>query len=95
MLDEERQLRNFQAKLANGRVVPDEGAAAETIVIALKAVAEWLQHRGAANLGADSPNMHKLADSVEKLTHSNNNVIRARARETLLALSKKWPRRDD
>src|SRR5207247_2332274 len=47
MLDERRQLRNFQAKLADGRVVPDEAAAAEEVVIALKAVSEWHKHSAA------------------------------------------------
>jgi hypothetical protein len=90
MLDEERQLRNFQAKLADGRTVPDTGAAAEEVVIALKAVSEWHKHSAAVEaFGDDSPEMHKLHAAVEKLTHSRNNVVRTRAQETLLAVTKK------
>jgi hypothetical protein len=90
MLDEHRQLRNFQAKLSDGRVVPDEGAAAEEVVIALKAVSEWHKHSAAVQaIGSDNPEMQKLTHAVEKLTHSGNNVIRTRAQETLLALNKR------
>jgi hypothetical protein len=90
MLDEQRQLRNFQAKLTDGRVVPDEGAAAEEVVIALRAVSEWHKHSAAVQaVGPESPQMQKLTRAVEKLTHSQNNVVRTRAHETLLALKKK------
>jgi hypothetical protein len=90
MLDEQRQLRNFQAKLSDGRVVPDEGAAAEEVVIALRAVSEWHKHSAAVQaVGSDSPQMQKLTRAVEKLTHSRNNVVQTRAQETLLALQRK------
>jgi hypothetical protein len=85
MLDEQRQLRNFQARLNDGRIVPDEGAAAEEVVIALKAVSEW--HKAAPKSPGTA--VEKLTGAVEKLTHSRNNVVRTRAQETLLALANK------
>ncbi len=84
MLDEQRQLRNFQAKLSDGRVVPDEGAAAEEVVIALKAVSEW--NKAVPEKGSTA--REQLTRAVEKLSHSRNNVVRTRAQETLLALTK-------
>jgi hypothetical protein len=89
MLDERRQLRNFQAKLADGRVVPDEGAAAQEVVIALKAVSEWRKNSAAVqHMPPSSPEMKTLVRAVEKLTQSHNNVVRTRAQETRLALNK-------
>jgi len=87
MLDEQRQSRNFQAKLADGRVVPDEGAAAQEVVIALKAVGEWRKHTAAVQ--AAGAEMRTLTEAVEKLTRSRNNVVRTRAQETLLGLGEK------
>ena len=85
MLDEHRQLRNFQARLADGRMVPDEGAAAQEVVIALKAVMEWHKHKDAVQ-AVSAGDLRKLSRSVEKLTHSENNVVRTRARETMLTI---------
>jgi len=87
MLDEQRQLRNFQAKLADGRIVSDEGAAAQEVVIALKAVGEWRKHTAAVQ--AAGAEMRKLTEAVEKLTRSRNNVVRTRAQETMLGLGEK------
>jgi hypothetical protein len=41
MLDEQRQMRNFRAQLDDGRNVPDEAKARETVLSALRALAEW------------------------------------------------------
>jgi hypothetical protein len=87
MLDENRQLRNFQAKLADGRIVSDEGAAAQEVVIALRAVSEWHKHSDAVQ-AVGPAGLQKLAAAVQKLTHSGNNVIRTHAHETLLELNK-------
>jgi hypothetical protein len=41
MLDEKRQMRNFRAPLEDGRTVPDEAKARETLLSALRALADW------------------------------------------------------
>jgi pimeloyl-ACP methyl ester carboxylesterase len=41
MLDEKRQMRNFRAQLEDGRTVPDEAKARETVLIALRSLADW------------------------------------------------------
>ncbi len=88
MLDESRQMRNFRTRLADGRNVPDEAAAYQEVLIALKAVAEWRKNSTAVHaVGLDHPDMHKLRQAVEKLVQSPNNVVRIRAREVLLALN--------
>ncbi len=45
MLDEKRQMRNFRVQLDDGRTVADEAKARETVLIALRALAEWHQKR--------------------------------------------------
>jgi hypothetical protein len=87
MLDEARQTRNFRTRLAGGIDVPDQAGVQQEILLALKAFAEWHKHPEALKaVGADNPELKKVVDAVEKLTDSANNVVRARARETLLAL---------
>jgi len=90
MLDEGRQLRNFQVKLDSGKFIADEAAAQQEVLVALKAVAEWHNHEDAVQaVGQDNPQLQRLYSAVEKLKHSANNVIRTRARETYLSLGKK------
>jgi len=90
MLDEGRQLRNFQVKLDSGKFIADEAAAQQEVLVALKAVVEWHSHADAVKaVGQDNPQLQRLFSAVEKLKHSSNNVIRTRAQETYLSLGKK------
>ena len=90
MLDKDRQLRNFQVKLATGKTIADEAAAQQEVLIALKAVSEWHSHADAVKaVGAENPQLHKVYQAVEKLKQSSNNVVRTRAQETYLSLGKK------
>ena len=90
MLDEGRQLRNFQVKLKNGKIISDEAAAQQEVVIALKAVTEWHGHADAVKaVGSENPQLQKLYSAVEKLKHSSSNVIRTKAQETYLSLGRK------
>jgi hypothetical protein len=90
MLDETRQLRNFQTKLANGKIIADEAAAQQEVLIALKAVAEWHSHADAVKaVGSDNAELQKVYSAVEKLKSSSNNVVRTRAQETYLSLGKR------
>jgi hypothetical protein len=90
MLNESRQLRNFQTKLANGKIIADEAAAQQEVLIALKAVAEWHGHADAVKaVGPDNAELQKVYSAVEKLKSSSNNVVRTRAQETYLSLGKR------
>jgi hypothetical protein len=90
MLDEHRQMRNFQVKLATGKIISDEAAAQQEVVIALKAATEWHSHADAVKaVGLDNPQLQKLYNAVERLKHSSSNVVRTKAQETTLSLGKK------
>jgi hypothetical protein len=88
MLDEDRQMRNFRARLVDGRLVPDAEAARQEVIVALKAVVQWHQHPEAVRSAA-AADLEKLYAAVDKLTHSSNNVVRTRAQETQLAIGRK------
>lgn len=80
MLDEEQQLRNFRARLSDGREVPDEFAARTTVIGALRAVQEL--HRKQPTM-----DLSDLKRPIEKLTHSPAAPVSTEAKQTLLALS--------
>jgi hypothetical protein len=83
MLDEDRQMLNFRATLADGREVPDEGAARRTVLGALKALAEWQHHPDVVKaVGASDPGLLQVQQAVERLTHSSNLVVRTEAEKT-------------
>jgi hypothetical protein len=87
MLDEQRQLRNFRAKLQDGREVPDEVAARRTVLSALKAVRDWHKHADAVR-AADKAQRQLLSAAIDRLADSPNRVVSAEAQETRLALKK-------
>jgi len=77
-------------KLASGKIITDEAAAQQEVLVALKAVAEWHNHAKAVKaVGPDHPELQRLYQAVEKLKHSSSNVVRARAQETYLSLGQK------
>ncbi|HYT89982.1 MAG TPA: hypothetical protein VEL76_14850 [Gemmataceae bacterium] len=89
MLDEDRQMRNWRARLQDGREVPDEAAARRTVLAALKVFAEWHKHADAVKtVGADNPDLRKVYAAVEKLTHSPNQVVKMEATNVRLNLPK-------
>lgn len=81
MLDEHRQLQNFRTTLKDGHDVADEQAAHATVVSALKAVTELHEKKPSLDLST-------LAPVIEKLTHSDNLIVRNEAERTRLALGK-------
>jgi hypothetical protein len=87
MLDENRQMRNFRTQLPDGRDIPDQAAAYEEILIALKAVAEWRKNAPAGT--SNEVNIQPVVKCVVKLTNCSNNVVRTRAREVMLTLNQK------
>jgi hypothetical protein len=90
MLDEDRQMRNFRTRLKDGRDVANETRALNEIIVALNATALWHKHADVVEaVGSENPDLEKLYRAVDKLTRSSNNVVRARAQATLLALKKK------
>ena len=79
MLDEDQQLRNFRARLSDGREVPDQTAARLTVIDALRAVQELHRKRPQMDLSG-------LREPIEKLTHSPAAPVATEAKQTLLAL---------
>jgi hypothetical protein len=79
MLDEDRQMRNFRARLADGKDVPDEYAARQTVYNALHYFGEWQQHKDAVASAQANPELQRVYAAVDKLTHSKNDVLRKEA----------------
>jgi hypothetical protein len=90
MLDEDRQMKNFRARLQDGREVPDEAAARRTVLNALKAFADWHQHKRnpVGVVGKKSPGLQRVYAAIDKLRHSPNNVVQTEANNTWLSLGK-------
>jgi hypothetical protein len=80
MLDEQRQMRNFRAKLADGKEVADEVAARRTVLNALQAVMEWHKFKAAVEkVGKDNPELRKVYAAIERLLQSSNAVLKEEA----------------
>ena len=79
MLDEEQQLGNFRTRLRDGREVPDEAAARNTVLGALRAVQELRRKQPGMDLA-------RLREPIEKLTHSPAKLVVSVAKQTLQAL---------
>ena len=89
MLDEDRQMKNFRAKLQDGREVPDEAAARRTVLSALKAVLEWHKHKAAVQaVGPSDPGLQRVYAAIDKLAHSPNLVVKTEAENARLSLKK-------
>jgi hypothetical protein len=89
MLDEDRQMKNFRANLQDGREVPDETAARQTVLSALKAVLEWHKHKEAVQaVGPSDPGLQRVYAAIDKLTHSPNLVVKTEAENARLSLKK-------
>jgi hypothetical protein len=80
MLDEQKQQQNFRVKLKNGQEIPDLAEARATVESALKAIAELHRRRPEIDLSS-------LYPAVEKLTNSQNEVVRQEAKKTKIALN--------
>jgi hypothetical protein len=89
MLDEDQQMRNFQATLPGGQQVTDESAARRTVLNALNAVVLWHRHPDAVRaIGPDTPQLRKLYDAIDRLAQSPNLVVRTEAENTRKALGR-------
>jgi hypothetical protein len=87
MLDEQRQMANRPVKLKDGRVVPDEAAARQTVLAALKAVTEWHKHTDAVKqVGSDNPGLKRVYGGINRLTRSDNLVVRKEAESVRIQL---------
>ncbi|MBY0526807.1 MAG: hypothetical protein K2R98_25670 [Gemmataceae bacterium] len=80
MLDEDLQLANCRTKTKEGQEIADEQAAKSTVVNALKAIAELHRKRPDMDLS-------KLTPAIDKLTQSQNPVLKTEAERTRIALS--------
>ncbi len=90
MLDEERQLHNWRAKLADGREVADEGYAYQTVVVALKSLTRWHRHPDAVQSAEQNKptELKQVYQAVDRLTQSPNLVVRTEAEKTRQELKK-------
>ncbi|MCC6417636.1 MAG: hypothetical protein IT429_05245 [Gemmataceae bacterium] len=89
MLDEDQQMRNFRARLQDGREVPDETAARRTVLQALRAVAEWHRHPEALKaVGQDNIGLKQVHAAIAELTRSPNLVVKTEAANVQLSLRK-------
>lgn len=80
MLDEAQQLRNFRARLQDGRDVPDEAAARGTVLTALRAVAEWHRKQAQKDLSATvKEQLLPVYAAVDKLSESPIVELKAQA----------------
>lgn len=81
MLDEERQMRNFRVQLQDGKNVPDESAARTTMLVALRAIAEW--HRKQASGDREvSAELAKVYAAVDRLAQSPLISLKTEAEKT-------------
>jgi hypothetical protein len=89
MLDEQQQMRNFRAVLADGHQVADETAARKTVLSALKALTQWHQHPAAVrSAGPNNPALTEVYQAVDRLTQSPNLVVRTEAEKVRRELKK-------
>src|SRR5262249_50761182 len=89
MLDRPKQMKNFRAKLKDGRDVPNEAAARSAIISTLKAVVEWHQKLDVAkSLGADSERLQEVYAAIDRLADSPNLVLRTEAERTRKSLNR-------
>lgn len=79
MLDEEKQLNNCRVPGQDGREIVNEPAATGNITNALKAIVELHKKKPEMDLA-------KLKPAIEKLTQSNNPVLRNEAERARIAL---------
>jgi hypothetical protein len=79
MLDEDRQMRNFRARLADGKDIPDEYSARQTVYNALQYFGEWQQHKDAVASAQANPELQRVYSAIDKLTRSKNDVLRKEA----------------
>ncbi len=82
MLDEERQKRNFRAKLPDGRDVPELAEARLTVLSALKATAEWHEKQTDKSPKAVPAELREIYPVVDKLCESETKEIREQAEKT-------------
>lgn len=82
MLDEDLQAKTFQTRLKNGRTVADGTMVRSVLTGAMKSIAEWKTR---------DPNVDllPLLPALEKLSKSDNPVLRTEAERTLLTLNRK------
>jgi hypothetical protein len=83
MLDEKRQMCNFRVHLEDGRTVPDEAKARETVRLALRALADWhSKQKNAQPTGAINPERAAVYAMVDQLTSSAIAQLKIEAEKT-------------
>ena len=79
MLDEDQQMRNFRVPLSDGKEVANEYNARRTVLLGLKAFADWQKHKEAVQAVGHNPELQRVYAAIDKLTASTNEVVRKEA----------------
>ena len=89
MLDENIQLKNSRAKLADGKEVPNETTARLNVINAMKAVVDWHKKPEAikAAAAAHPEELKGVYAAIDRLAQSSNLVVRTEAERTRKAIS--------
>ncbi len=89
MLDEKKQMLNFQEETKDGTIVVNETKARRTVILALKAFSAWhKQNEGNKKFGANSADLININRAVDQLTKSSNPVVRTEAERLRKQLEK-------
>ncbi|MBI3407927.1 MAG: hypothetical protein HY040_06170 [Planctomycetes bacterium] len=79
MLDENRQMCNYRVELQDGKVVPDETAARQNMLIAVRAIAQWHKKHDKQEVSTD---LARVYAAVDGLAGSPILEIKAQAEKT-------------
>jgi hypothetical protein len=81
MLDENQQKRNFVTKTQDGTEYVDELGARSAVLVALKAMDAWLDHKDAVKAVSTSnaAELQNIYAAIDKLAKSNDKIIRDKA----------------
>ena len=82
MLDEDRQQRNFQITLKNGKTIANEEEAQHAVRNALSAIAEWHKKQDAAAPPSIPADLQAVYSQVDRLAQGGNTVLRVQADRT-------------
>ena len=76
MLDEPKQLKNFRARLKDGRDVPDENGARSAIVTTLKAVVSWHKKLDVRHaLRDNTQDLDRVYGAMRKLAEKSPSIV--------------------
>jgi len=79
MLDYERQLRNFPAKLHAGKIIPDDAMATHRVHNALGVLAEWHKLQNTSRMGMLPAGLQAIYEDVDRLAAGSHTMLKVQA----------------